>query len=55
MYYGEAKFKELLERLETLTERKMTCGYGEEGDKIDESIKDTKNKLLELFMLRYDK
>ena len=51
MYYGETKFRELLDRLEKLIESKTQ----KNSEKIEDQIKDTKLKLVELFMLRYDK
>ena len=51
MYYGEVKFKEMIERLKDLIEKntKNPC------EETELEIKNTELKLTELFMSRYNK
>ena len=57
MFYGESKFKELLEKYREQSEKMATIKYSFDSTEIEKlylEIKNTENKLIELFMLRYN-
>ena len=64
MFFGEVKFREILDRFEqqigvkTRTQALNSINGGdcaEVIEKLELEIKDTENKLIELFMSRYQK
>lgn len=58
MYFGEVKFKELLDKIKEQSERMGTIKYSLDLVEIENlylEIKNTENKLIELFMSRYNK
>lgn len=64
MFFGEAKFRELLDRFEqqigVKTKTQALNGINGSGcteviEKLESEIKDTENKLIELFVSRYQK
>jgi len=58
VFFGEVKFRELLDRLKEQSERMGTIKYSldlVEIENLHMKIKETENKLIELFMSRYKK
>ena len=58
MFFGEVKFRELLDRLKEQSERMGTIKYSLDLVEIESlhlKIVETENKLIELFMSRYKK
>ena len=58
MFFGEVKFRELLDRLKEQSERMGTIKYSLDLVEIENlhiKIKEIENKLIELFVSRYKK